>query len=444
MTSISAADPGVHDHGRPAPTAGVDMSARLPEMFRRTLRESAYLMVGFPVALAAFVVVTTGLSVGGGLLITVIGVPILTGTLLAARGFAELERAQLRGILERDVPAARYKSMADQQGPFRKLLVPLADGQVWLDVVHSLVGFVTSTVGWTFVVAWWATALGGITFPIWGWALPDGPDNEDLPELIGLGDSYTTRVIFYVTLGLIVAATLPFVIRAFAMLRAGVAHLLLVSRSESEQQVATLVAGRSAARSAEAGALRRLERDIHDGPQQRLVRLSMDLGRARKQAEGNPQLQGTIDDALRQTTDTLDELRALSRGIAPPVLADRGLRAAIEELAARSPIPISVDVRLPAERLPDHVETAVYFVASEALANIAKHSGATECAVTVVLEGNDVRVRVTDDGVGGAHLAKGHGLVGLADRVRAADGILNVTSPEGGPTVIEAEVPCGS
>ena len=203
--------------------------------------------------------------------------------------------------------------------------------------------------------------------------------------------------------------------------------------------------GRRAARSAEASALQRLERDIHDGPQQRLVRLSMDLGRAQKQAgPDNPQLQGTLDAALRQTKDTLEELRALSRGIAPPVLTDRGLRAALEELAARSIVPIDVDIDLPAGRLPHHVETAVYFVVSEALTNVAKHSGATQCMMTVHLVGEEVRVRVSDDGLGGAHLSKGHGLVGLHDRVRAADGVLNVRSPDGGPTVVEAEVPCGS
>jgi len=155
-------------------------------------------------------------------------------------------------------------------------------------------------------------------------------------------------------------------------------------------------------------------------------------------------LQGTLDAALRQTKDTLEELRALSRGIAPPVLTDRGLRAALEELAARSIVPIEVDIDLPAGRLPHHVETAVYFVVSEALTNVAKHSGATQCMMTVHLVGEEVRVRVSDDGHGGAHLSKGHGLVGLHDRVRAADGVLNVSSPEGGPTVVEAEVPCGS
>jgi len=419
-------------------------SARLPGVIRRFGRESAYLLLAFPIALVSFVLVVTGLSVGAGLLVTVVGLPILTATMFVARAFAQLERTQVRTLLGRDVPTVTYRRPAPDAGWFRRSVAPLADAQSWLDVLHAFVGFFTATVAWSFALTWWAGALGGLSFPAWGWALPNGPDNEDLPELLGFGDSYAVKVVLYLVAGAFFALTLPLVIRAFAMLRVGLAQLLLFSRAEAQQHVDELVVGRTAARSAEASALRRLERDIHDGPQQRLVRLSMDLGRARKQADENPQLQDTLDAALAQTRDTLEELRALSRGIAPPVLTDRGLRAALEELAARSVVPIDTDIDLPEGRLPHHVETAVYFVVSEALTNVAKHSGATQCMMTVRLAGGEVHVRVSDDGLGGAHLSKGKGLLGLQDRVRAADGVLNVTSPEGGPTVIEAEVPCGS
>jgi len=414
-------------------------------MMRRLGRETAYLMVGFPLALAAFVTVVTGLSVGAGLLITVIGLPVLTATAYAARGFAQLERVQIRNLLQQDAPDVRYRSSQPDVSLFRKLIVPLADPQTWLDLVHALVGFATATFAWSVAVSWWATAVGGLAFPAWGWAVPNGRDNQDLPELVGFGSSYAVKVVFYVITGLICAASLPFVIHAMTQLRVVLSRSLLSSRASEQQQVDQLVEGRAAARSAEAGALRRLERDIHDGPQQRLVRLSIDLGRAQKQAGvDNPQLTGTLDAALRQTQDTLEELRALSRGIAPPVLSDRGLRAALEELGARSSIPIEVDIFLPSAPLPDHVETAIYFVASEALTNVAKHSGASRCSLTVDVHDHTVRVRVTDDGRGGAHVSKGHGLIGLQDRVRAADGVLNVSSPAGGPTVIDAELPCES
>jgi signal transduction histidine kinase len=143
------------------------------------------------------------------------------------------------------------------------------------------------------------------------------------------------------------------------------------------------------------------------------------------------------------TRETLEELRALSRGIAPPVLADRGLAAALAAVAARSPVPVELAVGLPpGQRLSPAVENTAYFVVSEALANIAKHSEATVAQVTVLREGDRLRVVVTDDGQGGAVLAPGHGLAGLADRLFAVDGSLTVDSPRGGPTRLVAELPC--
>jgi signal transduction histidine kinase len=201
---------------------------------------------------------------------------------------------------------------------------------------------------------------------------------------------------------------------------------------------------RDSAVSAEATALRRLERDIHDGPQQRLVRLAMDLGRARQQLDSDPAAaRATLDEALGQTRETLDELRALSRGIAPPILTDRGLAAALHALAARGVIPVRLTVDPELDRLPAVVESTAYFVVAEALTNVAKHSRATSCAVAVGLAHGRLQVAVVDDGQGGAHAAKGHGLAGLADRVRAAGGTLGVVSPDGGPTEIRAELPCG-
>ena len=151
--------------------------------------------------------------------------------------------------------------------------------------------------------------------------------------------------------------------------------------------------------------------------------------------------QEVIADAMGQTQDTLSELRQLSRGIAPPVLVDRGLKAAVQELAGRSEIPIDVDVTTPRD-LPEHVETVTYFVIAEAVTNANKHSGAEHLQVRAALDDDVVVVTVTDDGRGGAALAKGHGLVGLADRVNGADGELRVDSPTGGPTMVQAVVPC--
>ena len=157
----------------------------------------------------------------------------------------------------------------------------------------------------------------------------------------------------------------------------------------------------------------------------------MDLGRARKQlAEDPDRAAETIDAALLQARETVDELRSLSRGIAPPLLVDRGLAAALGELTVRSEVPVEATIDVP-DTLPPHVETAVYFVVAEALTNVAKHSGATRASVGVWMENGGVEVRVEDDGVGGAHPAKGSGLAGLQQRVLAADGRLEVSSPGG-------------
>lgn len=436
-------DHGSTDH---RPSSPINGGSGRPESdmnwLTRLGRESIYLLIAWPVWLAAFIVVVTGVATGIGLAVVTVGIPILVLTFLVARVFAEFERLALRHLLEQEVPAGRYRPLPDAHPAVRWLWV-LRDPQYWLDVIAAPVMFAVSTATWVITVTWWSTALFGLSFPLWGWAR-QGSENDSLPALMGLGSGYLIEAAFYLVIGVLAAVTLPFAVRVMTFIQSTISGLLLISRSEQIEQVETLVEGRTAAREAEATALRRLERDIHDGPQQRLVRLSMDLGRAKKQAgTQDAALTETLEGALQQTRDTLEELRALSRGIAPPVLSDRGLRAALEEMAARCPIPMTLRVHAPDEHpLPVHIETALYFVVSEALTNIAKHSGATEAAVTVFRRDASVLVRVTDNGTGGAVIADGHGLAGLRDRVRAVEGTMTVDSPVGGPTVINAEMPC--
>ncbi|HET6483949.1 MAG TPA: sensor histidine kinase, partial [Actinoplanes sp.] len=333
-------------------------------------------------------------------------------------------------------------------GLVRRSLTPLADGQSWLDLVHGMFRWIPSTIGFSFVITWWAGALGGLTVVLWDWSIPHPPDNQDLPELLGMGDDTTTRLIFYFALGIFFAGTLYPVVRAFALLEAYFAHALLSGVNELREQVVEANAARevaqrqkAAAVSAEATALRRLERDIHDGPQQRLVRLAMDLGRAEQQFTTDPEAaRATVAEALTQTRETLDELRALSRGIAPPILVDRGLQAALTALAGRSLVPVELDALL-AERLEPTLESTAYFVVAEALTNVAKHSQANEVHVSVRRNVSGLIVSIADDGIGGASLAKGHGLAGLDDRVRAAGGVLDVDSPAGGGTRLTAALP---
>jgi signal transduction histidine kinase len=196
---------------------------------------------------------------------------------------------------------------------------------------------------------------------------------------------------------------------------------------------ARLVAAGDAAR-------RRIERDLHDGAQQRLVSLSVTLNLARKHAEPGSRTATLLDSAMTELTAGLSELRELARGIHPAVLTDRGLDHALEALAARAPMPVTISGEL-SERLPPAVESAAYFVVMEALTNVAKYASATTAAVTVERIDGHVVVGVADDGIGGADPRAGTGLVGLADRVAALGGRLMVESPHGGGTVVRAEMP---
>jgi signal transduction histidine kinase len=310
------------------------------------------------------------------------------------------------------------------------------DPQLWLDAALALVKFPVTVITSAVTGLWWFVGLGAGTSAL-------------------RASEFTGRLAFGTVLGLLLLLTLPLVTRACLAVQTGLGQALLSDASALHRRIVGLERERDTARaqtvaavSAEATALRRLERDIHDGPQQRLVRLALELGRAQHHFDTRPEaVREALADAIVQTQEALDELRALSRGIAPPILVDRGLGEAITALAARSTVPVDLDAaardRNLDRRLDAAVETAAYFVVAEALTNVAKHSYARRCAVGLRDGEGTLRVWVTDDGVGGAALDKGHGLRGLDDRVHAIGGRLRVSSPAGGPTTITAELPCG-
>ncbi|MET8332150.1 sensor histidine kinase [Streptosporangium canum] len=220
------------------------------------------------------------------------------------------------------------------------------------------------------------------------------------------------------------------------------ARLLLTSREpEMGQRLDELTRSRTRLVEAFQVERRRIERDLHDGAQQRLVALTMTLGLA-KLSEG-PEAAELVGRAHEQAKLALAEIRDLIRGIHPQILTDRGLPAALADVADRSPVPVEVSVELPA-RLPEVVESIAYFVVSEALANVAKHSGAREASVTGSVDGGRLVVEIRDDGSGGADAARGTGLAGLADRVSVVNGRLMLSSPPGGPTLLRVEIPCTS
>ncbi|MEV4200308.1 sensor histidine kinase [Micromonospora globbae] len=426
--------------------ATADQPRLAPTVSRQLLLDSGYVLLGFPLALASFVVLVVGTALGVGLVVTVIGLPVLAGTLYAARTFADIERLRLPTVLHQPRVRPRYRATEPGASAWRRILVPIGDPQSWLDLAHGIVKLAVSTATFVVTVSWWAGAIGGLLYWTYDWALPRGEGDTDAAELLGLGDSTLARVGLYTAAGIFFLITLPIVVRGCALLQARFGRAMLTGVAEMRDRITALEEQKRAAVSAEAAALRRLERDIHDGPQQRLVRLAMDLSRARQQLASDPDAAGrTLDEAVAQTRDTLAELRALSRGIAPPILVDRGLPSALAALAGRGLIPIELRIDsglgTPDGRLDPAVESTAYFVVAEALTNVAKHSRATECHVSVSRSDRRLIVSVGDDGQGGAHVAKGHGLAGIADRVRAAGGELMVVSPPGGPTEIRADLP---
>ena len=425
---------------------------------RRTLVESLYLLTAPVTAAAGLVLAFGGLCVATAGLLLPGGSAVVAGALAPARWFADLERWRMArvGSPAGGVAAAGQRSRAKQAAA-------ASDPGLWLDVAHAVVVFPVALVTSVVTALWWFVGLGAATSALRAglrdqyaysgslrpMTLYAGSTHSHIAVSLGL-TSPAGRVAFGTVAGLLLLLALPLVTRACVTAQTALGQALLSDASALHRRISGLEQERDTARAqtvaavtAEAAALRRLERDIHDGPQQRLVRLAMELGRAQHHLDSRPEaVREALAGAIIQAQEALEELRALSRGIAPPILVDRGLREALSALAARSTVPVELDAGRLNRRLDAAVETTAYFVIAEALTNVAKHSHAHRCAIGLSHSGGTLRAWVTDDGVGGAALDKGHGLRGLDDRLHAAGGRLRVTSPCGGPTTITAELPC--
>jgi signal transduction histidine kinase len=298
-----------------------------------------------------------------------------------------------------------------------------------------------------FLLVVWAAAGGGSFWPVWVW----------LPTGLAIASSWWTRVatsrlarqageaalvaLFLIGIWAAAGRGSFWPVWPIAVLALAFGLQAVTRREKSEARVEELTHSRAGAVEAAETQLRRIERDLHDGAQARLVALGMNLGLAEQQLAKDPEkAQEHLAEARKAAGAALQELRDLARGIHPPILTDRGLEAAIRALAAHAAVPVSIDVEL-AERPPVAVETAAYFVIAEGLANALKHAEASRIDLDVHERENAVVVRVLDDGRGGVSEANG-GLHGLRQRVEALDGSLRIASPEGGPTVIEAVLPC--
>ena len=414
---------------------------------RQTTAYAAYLLTSWPIHLGFFLVVILLCSLGAGLAILWIGLPMLAGGITVARHAASWQRRTSADLTGYPAPEQVY-ALPDPHAPLpQRLLVLLRDPQSWRDVVWVLTGFFVSALTWCLTLVWLAGILavlhGPVTLITRRALLQFGVSTSSLGDLLGVPYPGAFDTLLGIGVGLFFLFSAPAVLRTLATTQLAYAENMLCHHARDRERIDRLTASRTSARNAEASALRRLERDLHDGPQQRLVRLNMDLARARRQAATNPErAQEIIDGAMAQAQETLDELRQLSRGIAPPVLVDRGLQAAIAEAAARSVVPVTVHADLPT--VPVHAASAAYFVVAESLVNINKHSQASTATVSAEVRDGVLHLVVADNGVGGASTAKGHGLAGLVERLDGVDGSLCVSSPVGGPTTIAAVIPCGS
>lgn len=379
-------------------------------------RSLAYLLSG--VAFGAVTVLLFGLGLAAGitLLLFLVGVAPLVGLVLASVAVARVERWRLL-LVDRDgVPAPHRPTKGT--GPRAWMAIRLKEQATWRELLFTLIS---------------ATALWWLDLLVLGFCL-------GLPALT-LATLDATTWPWAVFGGLVLLAS-PYTVTSWAGARAALTRTFLAPRDEElGESLREVHAARVRLIDAFDAERVRIERDLHDGAQQRLVSLGMSLGLLRLDLpEGSP-LGAALTGAEEQLAAVHRELRGLVRGLNPPVLTDLGLTAAVEDHAGRFPLPVTVDLRLPG-RLPRQTETHVYFAINEAMTNIARHSGATSAAVRGRYHSDLLLLDITDDGHGGADPAAGSGLTGLADRLTALGGRIRLSSPPGGPTLLHLEVPC--
>jgi signal transduction histidine kinase len=397
-----------------------------------------HLLFGAVLGVVTCAVVLAGLAASLSTLPALLfGIPVLAIVLWLCRWFARAERARFALLLGRDIPAPPVPSGGNL---WRRLWRILRSGPAWRSLAYALVRFPLGVLEAAVVTVVWSLALALLTAPAYNGVLPGGAAHLGGVALRG---AWALAAVSLAGLALLLAA--PQVTRALAVADVVVTGWLIGSgdRAELTARIGELETSRARVIDAAEAERMRIERDLHDGAQQRLVSLAMDLGRAKAKFASDPEAAAAIvGQAHEQAKEALAELRNLVRGVHPPVLSDRGLDAALSGLAALSPVPVTVRVDLPV-RPSASVEAIAYFVVAEALTNVAKHARASHAEVTVTRSGDLLRLVITDDGAGGAD-PRGQGLSGLAARVAGVDGQFRVTSPDGGPTSLEVVLPCAS
>ncbi|MGR6972075.1 sensor histidine kinase [Streptomyces cynarae] len=360
-----------------------------------TWREIAHLLANLPMSLIGFTYVVTVLSTGGALTVTVIGVPLLAAGLLGARQLGKLERARARALLGVRVEEPTPLTLRKSGGMVQWLSMTLKDPVGWRTLLYDF-----------------------IRLP-WG--------------ILSFTVTFMSLFVLW--------PVLPLLARGLSNVDRAMVRGLLSPSDELERRIAELESDRGVVVDTAAADLRRIERDLHDGAQARLVNLAMGLGLAKEKLLEDPDSAAAmVDEAHGEVKLALQELRDLARGIHPAVLTDRGLDAALSAVATRCTVPVKVTVDLDA-RPAAAIEGIAYFTVSELLQNVSKHSRARSASVEVWRAEERLLIQVSDDGRGGARLDGGTGMAGLAERLDAVDGLFVVDSPVGGPTTITAELP---
>lgn len=413
-----------------APWRGVLGAVLRAPVSGRTWRSILHLAAGLPVALAGFVVLgvlgVLTMSLSLSIVLTVMAVFAQAALAWSVRCCTAVQRSRFAALLGVDIPVVRRPA----EGRWlARVLSEARREATWRQLSYHLIAPLIGGAGFAVTALAVAAALTFTLAPLYIWALP------------GM-NMFGWRLADPLTLALMVAAGLaalflaPWVARAATAIDVGAAMALL--GNAREKQLAESRAGLLEAVEAER---RRIERDLHDGTQQRLTALAVNLAIAGETLPDLPEAaRRAIAEAQEEATRALAELRGFIRGLHPSVLDDRGLDAALSGVVSRSPVPVAISVDLP-RRPPPLIESIAYFMVCEALTNVARHSGASQAEVTVGAYDGGLRVRISDDGRGGADMSAGTGLRGLSQRVASADGTFTLDSRPGAGTTIEVALP---
>ncbi len=403
-------------------------------------KAAALVAISLPVSIITFVLTVTFSALSIGLLpVFLLGIPFAWFTLLMSRGLGRLDRSRLSAY---GPPIADPVAPLVREGLVQRFRERLTSRPRWREFAYHFAQLPVATLGYALTSVAWCGSLAMVALPFVVDSMPGNTAKFYFFEVSSGAPSLLAACVGVIGIWFVA----PRILLGVADIEHALGRRLLGPSGDEllVAQVAEAQTRRTAAVDSAEAERRRIERDLHDGAQQRLVALAATLGAARERLDDDPDSgKEMVAAAHEEAKAALGEIRDLVRGIHPVILEDRGIDAALSAVVARSPVPVSLDVQV-AERPPAAVESTAYFVVTEALTNVARHSGATRAQVSIARAGDRLVVEVSDNGHGGADASKGTGLAGLRERVAGMGGTTYVLSPPGGPTTILVELPCAS